>query len=103
MYIRVGCRRVRVKTCDGAIIEERTKALGAMGCSEYERNEILLKDGLPESVRAVTLLHELLHDLSSSYSLRLNEQTVDTLATSLVTALRDNPNLVTTLVGRTRK
>jgi hypothetical protein len=103
MRIKVACRSVLVKPCQGKVIEELTSAPGAMGCDEYDKNRILLKSGMPESIRAVTLMHELIHDISSSYSMRLSEQNVDTLATAFVTLLRDNPRLVDILTGKKQK
>jgi hypothetical protein len=100
MQVKVGCRTVLASPAAGSTIARLTGKPRAMGCNVYEKNLIYWKRGMPESVRAVTLLHELLHDLDSSYSLRLGEQTVDTLATALVTMLRDNKGLSALLDGR---
>jgi len=100
MQVKVGCRRVDIVPTSGSAIVRLTGKPKAMGCDVYEKNRIYWKRDMPESVRAVTMMHELIHDIDSSYSLRLKEQTVDTLATAFVTLLRDNPGLADMLAGR---
>ena len=100
MVIKVGCRPVDLRFTSAAAVQRRTRKAGSMGCNDYESNLILVVRGLPESTRAVTMMHESLHDINSSYSMDLSEQTVDTLATSIVTLLRDNRELADMILGR---
>ena len=103
MRVKVACRHVNIVPASGAEIERLTGKPKAMGGNLYEKNWIGIKRGISKPVRAVTILHELLHDIDSSYSMRLSEQSIDTLATSLIALLRDNPALADLLTGRKRK
>jgi hypothetical protein len=96
---------ITIKLC-GQDVEIKTTApgnwsAGGMGRSSTLDGEILLRAGMPDSVRAGTLLHEVVHFCLSANGFNeqsSNEQMVATLSNSLMAALRDNPQLVNELL-----
>lgn len=63
------------------------------GFGEYESTtlEITLADGLPPSVHAATLLHEILHAVEDAAGLRLGERGVRAIEAGVVGWLRHDP------------
>ncbi len=73
---------------------------GGMGRADEMAGEILLREGMPNSVECVTFLHEMFHLIFGMHGMseQNTEEVVSTLATSVFGMLRDNPEVAKTLI-----
>ena len=89
--VRVGPMEYSV-TEQEAVIADGCFASGYM---DLESSNIVVAAGLPEPVKAVTLMHEVLHAIliQAGSEHGNNENLVECLSYGLVQLARDNPNL----------
>jgi uncharacterized protein YpuA (DUF1002 family) len=89
--VKISSHRIKVKI--------RKKVTGEMadtfGFANLTHNEIVLRSHLggkpvPESVKAETFLHEIIHHVSSNYGISLTEKEVQQLGTTLLQVIRNN-------------
>jgi hypothetical protein len=72
-------------------------AKNAMGRSDSVYGAIYLREDMPLTVKHSTLMHEVLHmicDTTGLVSISENETAISTLATSLHSFIRDNPEVI---------
>lgn len=72
---------------------------GTWGECDHESLEIRIKKSLPEPHRVVTFVHELMHAmLAHSGIMEHDEQHINALSVRLVEVLRDNPDVVKSIL-----
>lgn len=89
---------VRVGPMEYSVTEQETVIADgclASGYMDSESSNIVVAAGLPEPVKAVTLMHEVLHAIliQAGSEHGNNENLVECLAYGLVQLARDNPGL----------
>ncbi|MEN6567175.1 MAG: hypothetical protein ABFC57_12845 [Veillonellales bacterium] len=72
-----------------------TKEAIRLGQVDHTRQEILLDAGLAEQRKQVVLWHEIFHCIFYALGYDDEEQTVQSLASSINQILKDNPKLIT--------
>lgn len=65
----------------------------ALGKSCGNQQEIMLDDGLTDQLAQSTFVHEVLHQLSFVYDLKLDEDAVLRLEAAIFAFIRDNPDI----------
>lgn len=84
------------------IIHIKYKEMGENVYGQYQSVPplITIRPGLDDLQTATTIFHEALHAIENTYSVRLSEQTVRILETSITQLLQDNPALTEKLARR---
>jgi len=72
------------------IVREVTLGTGRLGECSLEKSEIMIDENIAEDLKAETLLHEVIHFISSCNVLDLDEGQVSVLASDLMQYLNDN-------------
>jgi hypothetical protein len=93
--IRVLGHIVKIKVVDVPLQDS------SLGQADAEGGEIRIRGGLEESVEQATLLHEVIHVIDHHLDLGLTESQVAGLGQGLFAVLRDNPQFVKELQGKT--
>lgn len=84
---------------------DRIEVEGGELCGEidYFKLTLVIGEGQPPMHERATLMHEIIHGIANhtgQIELRRNEAYIDAIAYSLVTLLRDNPDLVAYLTEK---
>ena len=84
------------------VIHVNYKEMGENVYGQYQSVPplITIKPGLDELQTATTIFHEALHAIENTYSVRLTEQTIRILETSITQLLQDNPALTEKLARK---
>jgi len=73
-------------------------AEGSMGRANLMQQKVHINSSMPKDARDSTLIHELVHLISDMNSLELTEIHVDVISTGFFSFLRDNSELVYSLL-----
>ncbi len=82
--IAIGCHKYNVYFSKVIDID------GHDGTTNYILQQIWLAPALPESLRCVTILHEILHIVARTYIIKLNDADIDALAEGISQFLISN-------------
>jgi len=72
---------------------------GLIGSANFNAQEICINNAFTVPTQQIAILHEILHILSDSYNLKMDEEAVKFTTHALLAILLDNPRLLPDLLG----
>lgn len=88
-------KTIKILSQEFEVIEDE-HLLNEFGYIDFEKNKIVIKSGLSEDRKKITLMHETLHAILQQLGFTQendNEHLIDSLATSLLEVLKQNQML----------
>lgn len=69
------------------------KMQGNLGLANFNNQEISINQDATEQTKMIAVVHEILHIISDSYNLKMNEEQVKFLTHALIAFRHDNPEI----------
>jgi hypothetical protein len=91
---------IRISGIDYAIKFKPPEEMGGLiGSANFNAQEICINTSCSIPTQQIAILHEILHILSDSYNLKMDEEAVKFTTHALLAILLDNPHLLPDLLG----
>lgn len=95
-FVRIGYLTIPIYERDSV----KFNGMEVDGLYENDCQDILLSTSLKPQPKVQVLLHEIIHGIDNMYGLGLTEEKTDLLAIGLTSLLKDNPEMIKTMLNQ---